>query len=319
MYPTGPFIVGANVPWVQYGCDFGSNAWSPEGGLGARPLPDTVVDTFDQLARMGTSVLRWFLFCDGRAGISFNPDGSVRQLDPSVFRDVDAALAIAAGSGLRVMFVLFDFNWCHRRRRVNGVDLGGRRRLLIDPTERRRLIDRVVAPLLDRYGRHPAIWAWDVINEPEWVTFGVGTVNPLRAVSSETMRRFIDEVATEVHNRTAQPVTVGLASARWLPLVGGTSLDFHQVHWYDWLDRRAPLDAPVAGFALDRPVVLGEFPTRGSAREPSEILDLAQRQGYGGALFWSALATDRATDGPRGARAIGAFTSGSRPTTEVTL
>jgi hypothetical protein len=319
MHPAGPFLVGANLPWVRYGCDFGANAWSPGGGLSARPLGAPVLEAFDELARMGTSVIRWFLFCDGRAGISFNPDGSARALDPGVFRDMDAALALAADSGLRVMFVLFDFGWCHRRRHLNGVDLGGRRRLLIDPSQRRQLIDRVVVPVLERYGRHPAVWAWDVINEPEWVTFGLGTVNPLRAISSATMRCFIEEVATAVHGRAAQPVTVGLASARWISLVRDTALDFHQVHWYDRLDRHAPLDAPVARFALDRPVLLGEFPTRGSAREPGEILDVAKRQGYGGALFWSALASDRATDAARGARAIGAFASGTHQPTEVAL
>ena len=31
-----PFQVGANLPWLQYGGDFGANAWSPRGGL-ARP------------------------------------------------------------------------------------------------------------------------------------------------------------------------------------------------------------------------------------------------------------------------------------------
>jgi hypothetical protein len=65
--------------------------------------------------------------------------------------------------------------------------------------------------------------------------------------------------------------------------------------------------------------VLGEFPTRGSARAPGEILALAKRHGYGGALFWSALATDGATDGARGAQAIGAFGSGTRQPMDVAL
>ena len=31
------FVLGANLPWVRYGGDFGANAWSPGGGLATRP------------------------------------------------------------------------------------------------------------------------------------------------------------------------------------------------------------------------------------------------------------------------------------------
>jgi len=30
------FVVGANLPWLRYGGDFGANAWSPQGGLASR-------------------------------------------------------------------------------------------------------------------------------------------------------------------------------------------------------------------------------------------------------------------------------------------
>ena len=31
------FIVGANLPWIDYGADFGASRWHPEGGLSIRP------------------------------------------------------------------------------------------------------------------------------------------------------------------------------------------------------------------------------------------------------------------------------------------
>src|SRR4029450_10667751 len=31
--PPPPFLIGANLPWVHYGIDFGANAWRPEGGV----------------------------------------------------------------------------------------------------------------------------------------------------------------------------------------------------------------------------------------------------------------------------------------------
>ena len=28
-----PFLIGANLPWIHYGIDFGANAWRPDGGV----------------------------------------------------------------------------------------------------------------------------------------------------------------------------------------------------------------------------------------------------------------------------------------------
>jgi len=73
-------------------------------------------------------------------------------------------------------------------------------------------------------------------------------------------------------------------------------LDFYQAHWYEHLERRAPLARPVSDFKLDRPVMLGEFPSRRAAGELQRILETARAAGYSGAYVWSVLATDAATD-----------------------
>jgi hypothetical protein len=91
-------------------------------------------------------------------------------------------------------------------------------------------------------------------------------------------------------------VTVGSASVRWLPALKGLDLDFYQPHWYDRFERRSPLATPVGSLGCDRPVILGEFPTRGSHRTPAQLIETAQAAGYDGALFWSVLAEDGATD-----------------------
>ena len=98
------------------------------------------------------------------------------------------------------------------------------------------------------------------------------------------------------HDRTTQAVTVGAASAFSLDLVRGLGLDLYQIHWYDKYELRTPLDQPVAAFALDRPVLLGEFPTRGSRCSAGEILATARGTGYAGALGWPAAADDEASD-----------------------
>jgi hypothetical protein len=110
------------------------------------------------------------------------------------------------------------------------------------------------------------------------------------------MRAFIRSVAEQVHTHTDHLVTVGSATARWRGLVSDLDLDYYQFHWYDHIDAEAPLDRPVAAMGLDRPAILGEFPTRGSALSASAILDAARQAGYAGALAWSALSDDEASD-----------------------
>ncbi len=56
-----------------------------------------------------------------------------------------------------------------------------------------------------------------------------------------------------------------------------------------------PLDQAVADRDLDRPLFLGEFPTKNSTRAPEAIVAAAEKSGYCGALAWSVLGTDRSS------------------------
>lgn len=290
LYSPAGFRAGANLPWIHYGCDFGANAWQPNGGLGASGVPDEVKRVLGRLAERQATLVRWFLFCDGRAGIRFEGDRAT-GLDESILADVDVALTLASALGLDVVFTLFDFNWCHPCRLVNGVQLGGRTASFADDELRQSLLEQVIAPLFRGVGMHPRIAAWDVINEPEWVTGGVRRFRPWSRIGREPMRRLIADVTTLAHRTSAHPVTVGSASARWLPLVGGLGLDFYQVHWYDKVEGGRPPET-LAVSSLDRPVMLGEFPTRRSARSTETFLRVAENAGYFAALPWSVLAED---------------------------
>jgi hypothetical protein len=289
------FQTGANLPWLHYGLDFGANAWQPRGGTARPERRRDLRAVFARLRDAGIPLVRWFMIGDGRAGLREDEAGSPVGLDRFFFPDADAALELLEEARLRAVFVLVDFLWFRRARTVRGVRLHGRGGSVRDAERRQRLLDGVFEPLLERYGRSRAVHAWDVINEPEWATRGLGSWRQ-NAVSRGTMRAFIGEVVSLVHARTGQAATAGLASGRWLGLVRGLGLDFYQVHWYDRQDGRFPLDRPIGPRGLDRPCVLGEFPTRGSRRTPEAILEAARRSGYAGAWAWSVLAEDPATD-----------------------
>jgi hypothetical protein len=290
------FVVGANLPWLDYGLDFGANAWQPEGGLAGSDRRERLRAALDGLARSGATLVRWWLLADGRAGIRDGPSGQPLGLHGSVFDDLEVAIEALHDTGLRVMPVLTDFLWFARPRRVRGVRLGGRLASARDPALREALVERVLEPLFERYGREPAIAAWDLVNEPEWATLGLGSLDPRASLTQRQMRDFLRDVIGAARRHVRQPLTVGLASARWLDLVADLDLDFDQVHWYDTVDTPERLERPGGSLGRGRPLLLGEYPTRGASLSPQKILETARRSGYFGALAWSALASDPATD-----------------------
>ena len=256
-----PFLLGANLPWVHYGIDFGANAWRPEGGIAQQDERAPIELTFARLAASGVQCVRWFLFCDGRAGIRFSDGGRPLGLDDFVFRDVDAALEAARGHGITIMFALFDFLWCDAVSATHGVQMGGRAHVIANGETRcaSRARDASTARAL---WTRAEIFAWDIINEPEWI----------KTVDEADLRAFLSESIALIHSSTQHPVTVGSAGARWRDRYAGLGLDFYQVHWYDSLRHQPSLETPVAELGFDRPVLLGEFPTRGSKRTPDDIV-----------------------------------------------
>jgi hypothetical protein len=267
---------------MHYGIDFGANAWRPDGGVAQPEQRAQLEQVFTQLAATGVHYVRWFLFCDGRAGIEFSAGGRPVGLDQFVFRDVDAALEVASRHGIRIMFVLLDFLWCDTASATRGVQIGGRAHALADAASRDALLTRVLRPLLERYSDEPGILAWDVINEPEWI----------KTIDAIDLRAFLVDSVDLIHSSTCHPATVGSAGVRWRDRYTGLGLDFYQVHWYDALKHQPSLETPVSRLGFDRPVLLGEFPTRGSKRAPEAIVETAHSAGYSGAFYWSVLSKD---------------------------
>ena len=85
------FVLGANLPWVRYGCDFGTNAWQT-AGIARDDNRRTLADAAHMLKSSGIRTIRWFLLCDARSGIRFDSNGIPLGLDHVFFDDLDAAL-----------------------------------------------------------------------------------------------------------------------------------------------------------------------------------------------------------------------------------
>lgn len=284
------FVVGVNLPWVGYGTDIGASAWFPDGGLARQPAALELLDrTFATLAGDGITIVRVFVLCDLRSGVRFTPDGVPAGIDAAVIPDMAALVDTARRHGVGLIPALLDFHLCGPRREFNGVQLGGRSQLVVDSAASGALIDRVLRPIAERFGREEAIVAWDVMNEPEWCLRG-GLFSRRTTVPFDAMRRFLGESAECIHRVASQAVTVGSAGTWRVDLVRDLSLDFYQVHWYDRFGWDA-LARPVSELGLgDRPVILGEF--SGRSGQLADVLATARRAGYEGALVWSVLSDD---------------------------
>jgi hypothetical protein len=127
------FVVGANLPWIDYGQDFGASAWQPQGGLARSTCRERLRRTLGDLAASGASLVRWWLLGDGRGGLAEDDEGRIVGLDDRFLPDVDAAIGELREAGLRALFVLTDFLWLDRPRTLNGARLGGRRGHVRDP------------------------------------------------------------------------------------------------------------------------------------------------------------------------------------------
>lgn len=350
--------IGINYPWHHYGWDFGPEV----AGWGARAAFRAHIDAdLGRLRAAGVTIVRWFVLGDGvtfgvgdqapqRAGRDFVVR-SVPALDPRVSEDFAALLAACARADVQLLPVWigaafaypgvdrhtraalglrrFGKPRAHASRLPPGYVKGGRAAMLEDPQLRADFLTRGLGPLLEVSRAHArAVFAWELFNEPEWITRG-GPL--LRSVSARAMLALFREGGERVR-RAGFSATVGFARAaslpRWLAWAGGDlGLDLLQVHHYPRPGQRLP-----HAHGSAQPVVLGEFATRMRARRLpwpwasvqhpwsdlpetqqalGERLALARARGYAAAFPWSLRAEDAATrpDTEALLRELAAFTS----------
>lgn len=340
--------VGVNYPWFDYGWDFGLG---PLTWRGARTTPrwyDVVDDHLRHFQRLGISVVRWFVLADG---LTYGVDAEAPALDAAARRawcfdppplsevcleHFDRLLerfALACADGrppIQLLPVFVDFHFCATGTcavrapatpdpRVpaegDGWVKGGRAMAVIDTDRRRRFLDQALEPLLAAGTRHrEAIYAWEIINEPDWVTTGWHP-NPLARtpVSEAAMRAFIAEGADRIRAAGFRP-TVGFGSVRALRRSGALT-DLSQLHHYP--NGRTGLTGDIV--TPGAPWILGEFATAERdvwpelPPERQRVLDrlrLARSEGCGLAIPWSFLGQDRHTSwSPDVERDIETFTS----------
>ena len=292
----GGFALGVNYPWLNYAEDFGV---SPAGhfGLSLGKSREIVEREFAKIRESGVSVVRWFLFGDGRSGF-LSEKGIPLGPDSLLLKDTAALLTLAERFGLKVCLSLIDYLWLEdrgdqRARHANE-------RVLQFAAGREAFLERVLIPMFSEFRAHAALFAWEISNEPEWA---IKEFHRAARMHFADFRAFAREVACAVHEHAEVPVTLGSARLMWVRAWMELGLDFYEAHYYPAAEGESTLAESLSAVErLDRPLWLGELP----ARDPSvpgyrlhDALDLCLDAGLSGAAVWrwtkpEATGTDRA-------------------------
>jgi hypothetical protein len=314
------FSLGVNYPWRKYGQDFGRGG-PVHVGMSLLEPREIVARDFAQIQNIGATVVRWFLFGDGRGGFVAEK-GIARRPDELLFADVAAALELAQRYGLKLCFSLIDFLWLqeHAGKRPPQAH----EHVLHFAGGREAFLQNVLIPLFREFRGHPALFAWEIANEPEWAIheFHRAAASKMRFAD---FRAYAGEIARAVHEYGVAPVTLGSARLMWVRAWTEVGLDIYQAHYYPATEKwkRHNFAQQLAAIPpLDQPLWLGELPTRDPSQPQYSVtaaLDACRRAGLCGAAVWrwtepEAQATDVALGriDPAGLKAWGEQAQGER-------
>ncbi len=303
-------IPGVNYPWRHYGGDFGPTVWGSH--LGITTAAEDIAADLHAMAAAGVQVVRWFAFTDARGGIRIDAHGWPSGFLDRTLDDLDALFGLALAAGIQIVPVLFDHTLAFHATAVPGAIVGGHRAWLADPEGQSRLLDTVVGSLARRYGSHGshahlgrAVWAWDLLNEPDWLVTELHPSPKATAIPFDVLAAWIRDAAGELHRADAGLVTVGGARLRFASWWDDArlGLDFIQAHpYYDPAYDLDLLRTPYASLGLTRPLVLGEYSAQGDPADATTdrremdavaLASAALDQGYAAAWPWCWRQVDR--------------------------
>jgi hypothetical protein len=239
-------------------------------------------DTF----AVGGRIVRWWFHTNGSKTPTYDSTGLAAKISDATIADMKKILDGAAAAGEAVVVSLWSFNML-KSDQVNATILQANKDLLQKDANRQAYVDNVITPLVTALKGHPGLYAWEAFNEPEGMINDGPNTSPWTGsnyVSITDIQKCVNWFAAGIH--AADPSAL-VTNGAWtflantdvdghknyysdsqLKTVGGKSngtLDFYQVHYYDnWgtvggANSVSPFVYPASHWALDKPIMIGEF------------------------------------------------------------
>ena len=239
------YLHGANVPWYNWGCDFGCNSLTGKSG-GVSTNSAALQAGFAQAQTAHMHVLRWWVFPGNPWQITKDASGAPTGINPAVYPDFDAALKLAQQYDLYYDFVLF----C-------GASSSCVPNSWLTNTTQRAQLAQALGTLFARYANNPRILSWEVYNEPDFDVWN-GRIDKTATVQTAAA------ITAAVHANSPAYVTVGTGFADGMAMFNGIGLDYYSPHWYDYMSSGTycllcHTAADYAATAENKPIVVGEF------------------------------------------------------------
>lgn len=271
-----PVKVGINVPWYDYGKDFGA-ADKP-------PWEDSIDKDMKEMRDAGVGAIRWFILCDGyNYGVEPVQDGPLWHVDHAAMLsakftdDVLALLKKVQQSKLQIIPSLIDFEFCFPGKLPETEQPSeqppvkrGRYELITDSLKRKEFLDNVLDVLLAKSTPYKStILAWELINEPEGCTYVEtpdyeGQLTVPHSAMADFIRDGCDRIKRAGFKSSVgfrRPESALNSAEGWNPQAMGVTLN--QFHFYGaWSNKKYEhQDLPQRSLYGNLPCIIGEMGT----------------------------------------------------------
>lgn len=291
---------GANVAWSAGAGNWYNNDIGAADGNGNPRTNIAAFQThFQTIANAGGNSARIWLHTASTVTPVIQNDGSVTGLsrnltDAQVVAQLDAILDAAWDEGILVTFNLFSFNM------LCDQNAPGPAKAMLEGNVQ-SYIDNALTPMVSGVKDHPAMFAWDIFNEPE----GMSQINYFcpssDIITTETVQQVVNQTAAAIHVLDPNvKVTISTHTDLYdnysnstlaaIPNAdAGGTMDFYSLHWYDTGWQVSPHTTMAGEFSADRPVIMSEFGVDDTGNNPTPQNSLRNilENGYKGAWPWS--------------------------------
>ena len=268
--------MGVNLPWINYGLDVGKDPNLEHKGFSSDEGRRTLDRRFAELKAAGVKKTRVFLFGNFAPGIQYDAEGKM-QFGPHVYDDIQAMLDMAQRHGLEVIPVLLNHDLSDGRTVNDAGQAVGEVPHWFKDDHQREMLKSLMMDIVSRYSGHPAVYAWEVINEPRVIkdarnnlldaadkATDPDTKELLRQQAAgiadfDTVRRFILDTADAAHAAGGKIVIscIGEKDFRdnWMEPDVLAKIDIIHLHIYG----TDPIPVSLARELADKEVGIGEL------------------------------------------------------------